>query len=56
MIAGKVTLSHEKRVRAPPSKCSLHTVISDYINTIKTTFDFNFDLYLAVKQHGYTLT
>ena len=25
-----------------------------FINTMKTTFDFNFDLYEAVKQHGYT--
>ena len=29
------------------------TVVGDYINTMKTTFDFNFDLYQAVKQHGY---
>ena len=29
---------------------------SDYINIMKTTFDFNFDLYQAVKQHEYTLT
>ena len=31
-----------------------NTVLSDYINTIKTTFDFNFDLNHAVKQRGYT--
>ena len=24
------------------------------ISTMKTIFDFNFDLYQAVKQHGYT--
>ena len=30
------------------------TVVSDYINTMKTTFDINFDLYHALKQHGYT--
>ena len=33
------------------SYCS--TVVGDYINTIKTAFDFNFDLYQAFKQHGY---
>ena len=27
------------------------TVVGDYINTIKTTFDFNFDLYQAFIQH-----
>ena len=30
------------------------TVVGDYINTKKTTFDFNFDLNQAIKQHGYT--
>ena len=30
-------------------KC-LVTVAGDYFNTTKTTFDFNFDLYQAVKQ------
>ena len=28
-------------------------MVSDYINTMKTTFDFNFDLNQALKQHGY---
>ena len=28
---------------------------SYYIDSKKTTFGFNFDLYQAVKQHGYTL-
>ena len=27
--------------------------LGDYIKTMNTTFDFNFDLYQAVKQHGY---
>ena len=27
-----------------------------YINTMKTTFDFNFDFYQAFKQHNYTKT
>ena len=31
-------------------------VVRDYINTVKTTLDFNFDLYQAIKQHGYTIT
>ena len=31
----------------------LHTLVGDYINTMKTTFDFNFDLYQAAKQQGY---
>jgi len=30
-------------------------VVGDYINTMKTTFDFIFDLHQAVKQHGYTV-
>ena len=30
-----------------------HTV-GDYIDTMKTTFDLNFDLNQAVKQYGYT--
>ena len=29
-------------------------MVGDYINTMKTTFDFNFVLYQAFKQHGYT--
>jgi len=29
-----------------------NTVVGDYINTMKTTFDFNFDFYKAVKQHA----
>ena len=33
---------------------NIFTVVGDIINTTKTTFDFNFDLYLAVKQYGYT--
>ena len=32
------------------------TLVGDYINTIKTTFDLKFDLYQAVKQHGDTKT
>ena len=28
--------------------------VGDNINTMKTTFECNFDLYQAVKQHGYT--
>ena len=31
-----------------------YTVVGNYINTMRTTFDFNFDLYQAFKQHGYT--
>ena len=29
-----------------------HTVVSDNINIMKTTFELNFDLYQAFKQHG----
>ena len=32
------------------------TVVGDYINTMKTTFEFNFDLNYAVNQHGYAKT
>ena len=34
----------------------VNEVVGYIINTIKTTFDLNFDLYKAVIQHGYTLT
>ena len=30
--------------------------LGDYMNTMKTILDFNFDLYQAFKQHGYTKT
>ena len=30
-----------------------YTAVGDYINTIKTAFDLNFDFYQAVKQHVY---
>ena len=29
-----------------------NTVVGDFINTMKTSFDFNFDLYQAFKQDG----
>ena len=32
------------------------TVVGDNINIMKTTFELNFDLYQAFKQHGYTKT
>ena len=32
----------------------LCTVVGDYINTMKTTFDFNFNLDQAFKQHEHT--
>ena len=31
-------------------------MVGDFINIMKTTFDFNFDFYHAFKQHGYTKT
>ena len=31
-----------------------YTVVGDYINTPKMTFDVNFYLYQAVKQYEYT--
>ena len=34
----------------------MSTVVGDFMNILKTTFDFNFDLYQAFKQHGYTKT
>ena len=30
-----------------------YSAVGDYINTMKTTFDLNFDLYQAVKQPDY---
>ena len=35
-------------------KFSSNTVVSVNINIMKTTFECNFDLYQAFKQHGYT--
>ena len=35
-------------------KSTTVVLVGNYINTMKATFDFNFDLYQAVKQHGYT--
>ena len=32
----------------------LATVVGDNTNIMKTTFELNFDLYKAFKQHGYT--
>ena len=34
---------------------AFHTVFSVYINTMKTTFDYNFDFYQGFKQYGYKL-
>ena len=34
----------------------LCTVVGNYINIMKPTFGFNFDLYQAFKQHGYIQT
>ena len=31
-----------------------YAVVVVNINIMKTTFNFNFDVYLAFKQHGYT--
>jgi len=33
-----------------------HTVVGDYINIMKTTFDLDFNLYQAFKEHLYTKT
>ena len=38
------------------SRSPITTVVGDYINIMKTTFDFNFDLYQALKQQGCTKT
>ena len=32
----------------------LDIMVDKYVNRMKTTFNINFDLYKAVKQHGYT--
>ena len=32
------------------------TVVGENINIMRTTLDFNLDLYLALKQHGYSKT
>ena len=33
-----------------------YTVVGDYIDIMKTTFESNFDSYQAYKQHGWTKT
>ena len=35
-------------------KISVDAVVGDYINTMKTTSNFNFNWYQTFKQHGYT--
>ena len=35
-------------------KLHFYTVVGDFTNTVKTTFSFNIDLYLAFKQYGNT--
>ena len=42
-----VTWEYSKHVKP-------NTVVSDFINIMKTTFDLNFNLYQALKPHGYT--
>ena len=37
-----------------PKHVKPNTVVSDFINIMKTTFDLNFNLYQALKPHGYT--
>ena len=34
----------------------LHTVVGDYINIMKTTFDLNYNLYPACNKNEYTKT
>ena len=47
-----------KYLKITPSGCKdisyyrYYAVVGDYINIKKMTFDFNFDLYQAFKQHG----
>ena len=42
--------------KMPAVHKSYCTVVGDYINIMKPTFDFNFGLYQAIKQHKYTKT
>ena len=50
MTPGKVWLVEVEKLCLEKYK-----VVGDYINTMKTTFDFNFDSYQAIKQHEYTI-
>ena len=41
---------HQRKINAKAKLgliCRLYTVVGDYINTMKATFDLNFDLYQA---------
>ena len=40
--------------KVPAAHKSYCTVVGDYINIMKPTFDFNFGLYQAFKQHKCT--
>ena len=53
IVKGKRVIKEKKKTKS--IFCS-YTVVGDYINIIKTTFDFNFDLYQAFKQRGNTKT
>ena len=44
-----------KTEREEKQKCD-NTMVGDYRNIMKTTFDLNFELYQAFKQHEYTKT
>ena len=53
-ISFPVPWSSDRLVSSTWSNKLISTVVSDYINTMKTTFDFNFVLNKGVKQPGYT--
>ena len=47
----QLLIAHSARVTTLKHTVIAFTVVGDYINTMKTTFDFDFDFYQAVKQH-----
>ena len=45
----------ERFIVSPPYTIILFNFRRIYTNAIRTTFDLNFDLYQAFKQHGFKL-
>ena len=58
LVGSSICIRHSICIRlriciCPSISINSSTLVGDYIKTKKTTFDLNFDLYEAVKQHGY---
>ena len=52
-LIGSLDLLDKKKYQ-PTDKLNTVELVGDYINIMKTNFDFNYDLYHTFKQHVYT--